>query len=68
MKVGKRGNGLAVRIPANVVRSLGLNVGDEIEVLVTNPRSFEIRKVAGADIPKELGKRANSSSRSQGFN
>lgn len=32
MQIAKWGNSLAVRIPADVVRSLGLKEGDEIEL------------------------------------
>ena len=41
MRVFKRGNGLAVRIPKELVRSLDLKAGDEIDVRVTRRRGVE---------------------------
>ena len=42
MRVAKWGNSLAVRLPDAVVKALGLKTGDEIEILVTGARQFEI--------------------------
>jgi antitoxin MazE len=42
MQVSKWGNSLAVRLPAVVVQALELKEGDEIEVRVVAPRTFEI--------------------------
>ncbi len=42
MQVSKWGNSLAVRLPAVVVEALDLKEGDEIEVRVASPRTFEI--------------------------
>lgn len=42
MQVSKWGNSLAVRLPAVVVEALELKEGDEIEVRVAAPRTFEI--------------------------
>lgn len=47
MQVAKWGNSLAVRLPAAVVEALELEAGDEIEILVAGPRTFEVRKQPG---------------------
>lgn len=44
MQVAKWGNSLAVRLPASVVEALQLREGDDIEILVDEPRKFAIRK------------------------
>lgn len=44
MQVAKWGNSLAVRLPAAVVKALGLKEGDEIEIRVAGPRSFEVAR------------------------
>ena len=44
MQVAKWGNSLAVRLPAAVVEVLGLNEGDDIEIIVDGPRTFAVRK------------------------
>lgn len=49
MQVAKWGNSLAVRLPAAVVEALELREGDDIEIIVDNPRSFAVRKKPGAD-------------------
>lgn len=36
MKVARWGNSLAVRLPADLVRTLGLKVGDRIEIVPGN--------------------------------
>lgn len=43
MQIAKWGNSLAVRIPANVAKSLELKAGDEVEI-VTSPHGFEVIK------------------------
>ncbi len=48
MQVSKWGNSLAVRLPAPVVKALGLKAGDEIEIHVAGERAFEVRKRRGA--------------------
>lgn len=48
MKVCKWGNSLAVRLPASVVKALGLKEGDNIEIDVSGARLFEIKKSPGA--------------------
>lgn len=47
--VAKWGNSLAVRLPANLVDVLGLREGDDIEIVVDNPRTFAIRKKTETD-------------------
>ena len=44
MQIAKWGNSLAVRIPAAVAQALELKEGDDIEILVAEPRVFAIRK------------------------
>ena len=43
MQIAKWGNSLAVRIPANVAKSLELKAGDEVEIL-TSSHGFEVIK------------------------
>ena len=47
MQVSKWGNSLAIRLPAAVVTALGLNEGDDIEVIVADEKIFKIRKKPG---------------------
>lgn len=42
MRVAKWGNSLAVRLPDSVVKALKLKSGDEIEIVATGARRFEI--------------------------
>jgi antitoxin MazE len=42
MRVAKWGNSLAVRLPESVVKVLGLKSGDEIEIVVTGTRQFQV--------------------------
>jgi antitoxin MazE len=42
MRVAKWGNSLAIRLPDAVVKALGLKTGDEIEIVVTGTRQFEV--------------------------
>jgi len=44
MQVSKWGNSLAIRIPADVARTLGLKEGDELDVEATSDRSMEVRR------------------------
>lgn len=44
MQVSKWGNSLAIRLPASVVKVLGLREGDDIEVVVAGERTFQIEK------------------------
>jgi len=54
MRVAKWGNSLAVRLPAAVVKALGLKAGDEIEIHVAGARRFGVARKPGR---KELLKR-----------
>lgn len=49
MKVAKWGNSLAVRLPGEVVKLLGLRDGDEIELHVEGPREFSVAKKPGTE-------------------
>jgi antitoxin MazE len=44
MRVSKRGNSLAIRIPSSIVNALELKKGEEIEFHLSRERSFEIVK------------------------
>ena len=49
MRVAKWGNSLAVRLPEAIVKALKLKSGDEIEIVASGARRFEI----GRDRTKE---------------
>jgi antitoxin MazE len=42
MRVAKWGNSLAVRLPESVVKALKLKTGDEIQIVATGARRFEV--------------------------
>ena len=46
MQVAKWGNSLAVRIPADVARTLGLKEGDEIELRAASDGTIEVMSEA----------------------
>ncbi|MRX51364.1 AbrB/MazE/SpoVT family DNA-binding domain-containing protein [Paracoccus sp. S-4012] len=48
MQVSKWGNSLAVRLPAELVRALGLKEGDKIE-LVAAENGFAVRREPSAE-------------------
>lgn len=48
MQVARWGNSLAVRLPANLVRELGLKEGDQID-LVRDDGALKIRRQTRAD-------------------
>lgn len=48
MQVAKCGNSLAVRLPAELVRELGLKEGDQID-LVKEEGQVKVRRLARAD-------------------
>jgi len=48
MQVAKWGNSLAVRLPVAVVEALTLKEGDEIEIIVSGVRTFEVKRRPGA--------------------
>jgi antitoxin MazE len=49
MQVGKWGNSLAVRLPADVVEALGLKEGDEIEIHIADAREFAVSLKPGRE-------------------
>ncbi len=44
MQVAKWGNSLAVRLPAAVVEVPALKEGDDVEIIVTDERCFEVQR------------------------
>jgi len=44
MRVLKWGDGLAVRLPATMVKALKLKEGDHIEIRITRERVFKVRR------------------------
>jgi antitoxin MazE len=44
MQVSKWGNSLAIRLPAAIVKALGLKEGDDIEIRVAGERAFELSR------------------------
>ena len=44
MRVAKWGNSLAVRLPDAVVKALKLKSGDEIEIVVSGEREFQVER------------------------
>ena len=49
MRVAKWGNSLAVRLPDAVVKALKLKSGDEIEIVVTGEREFQVERDKGRE-------------------
>lgn len=49
MQVSKWGNSLAIRLPASLVEALELQEGDDIEIVIDDPRTFAVRKKPGAE-------------------
>lgn len=45
MRISKWGNSIGVRIPKDVARALGLNVGDEVKLTPGGPGVLEVSKV-----------------------
>jgi antitoxin MazE len=50
MKVARRGNSLAVRLPAAVVEALELREGDEIEIHIADARQFGVTRKPGREV------------------
>ncbi|WP_323840539.1 AbrB/MazE/SpoVT family DNA-binding domain-containing protein [Photorhabdus africana] len=50
MKVAKWGNSLAIRLPASLVEILELREGDDIEIVVDDPRTFAVCKKPGSEV------------------
>jgi antitoxin MazE len=48
MQVARWGNSLAVRLPADLVRQLGLKEGDQIDLL-TDDGTIKVRRLPRAD-------------------
>jgi antitoxin MazE len=44
MRVSKWGNSLAIRLPADLVKSLGLSEGDEIELEAARKEYFKLSR------------------------
>jgi antitoxin MazE len=44
MRVSKWGNSLAVRLPDTIVKTLKLEAGDEIEIVLRGQRVFEVER------------------------
>lgn len=44
MKVARWGNSLAVRLPADVVKKLGLKEGDEVELIGAEKSSLKLQR------------------------
>jgi antitoxin MazE len=44
MQVSKWGNSLAIRLPSAVVDVLNLKVGDDVEVVVADERTLQLRR------------------------
>ena len=49
MQVARWGNSLAVRLPASVVKALGLREGDDIEIHVADGRRMGLARKPGRD-------------------
>jgi antitoxin MazE len=49
MRVAKWGNSLAVRLPDAIVKALRLKSGDEIEIVVTGERAFQVQRDRGRE-------------------
>lgn len=61
MQVAKWGNSLAVRIPADVARTLGLKEGDDVELRALDAKQLAViterqRREAALDRMKELAR------------
>lgn len=51
MQISKWGNSLAIRIPADVVRTLGLKEGDEMDMTALDDRRVElVRKLTRQEV------------------
>jgi antitoxin MazE len=58
MQISKWGNSLAIRIPADVVRTLGLKEGDEIDVRATGERTLALeRRLTRAELAAHMASR-----------
>ena len=44
MRISKWGNSLAVRLPAAVIEALGLQEGDDVQIVIAGDRRFEVAR------------------------
>ena len=49
MQVAKWGNSLAVRLPASLVKEMGLSAGDEVELKVDDDRTLYLKRAAARE-------------------
>ena len=49
MKVENWGDDLAIRLPAEIVELLDLKEGDEVDIRVSGPDTFDIERTRGAE-------------------
>ncbi len=49
MRVAKWGNSLAVRLPYAIVKALNLKTGDDIEIVLSGARQFEVGRDRSPD-------------------
>ena len=49
MRVAKWGNSLAVRLPDAIVKALRLKTGDEIEIVMSGDRQFQVGRNRGRE-------------------
>lgn len=49
MRVAKWGNSLAIRLPDAIVKALGLNSGDDIEITLMGDRQFQVGRDQSRD-------------------
>jgi antitoxin component of MazEF toxin-antitoxin module len=59
MKIGKRGSGLWLRIPAAIARELNLQIGEKVELTAVRNHSFELRRTTA---PPSVAKEAQAPS------
>lgn len=59
MKVAKWGNSLAIRIPRDVVRSLGLEEGDEVELSEVGANQLGIARAERRQAALEAIRKSN---------
>jgi antitoxin MazE len=49
MKVEKWGDDLAIRLPTEIVERLDLKDGDEVDIRVSGPDTFDIERTRGTE-------------------
>lgn len=59
MQVAKWGNSLAVRLPASLVKELGLQVGDELKLKQTTRQKDHVAQLLVERAPSKLEKLAS---------